>query len=73
MKKNYGKGYASLAIREAVKIAKKMGIKKLEELLRKNIGSRKALEKNKFKLEGKLKSEYVFMNKTSQYLFGRIL
>ena len=74
-KKLWGKGYASLAIREAVKIAKKMGIKKLKAgCYEKNIGSRKALEKNKFKLEGKLKSEYVFMNKrTSQYLFGRIL
>jgi ribosomal-protein-alanine N-acetyltransferase len=74
-KKLWGKGYASLAIIEAVKIAKKMGIKKLKAgCYEKNIGSRKLLEKNKFKLEGILKSEYIFMNKrTSQYLFGRIL
>ena len=74
-KQLWGKGYASLAIIEAVKIAKKMGIKKLKAgCYEKNIGSRKVLEKNKFKLEGKLKSEYVFMKKrTSQYLFGRIL
>jgi RimJ/RimL family protein N-acetyltransferase len=52
-----------------------MGIKKLKAgCYEKNIGSRKLLEKNKFKLEGILKSEYIFMNKrTSQYLFGRIL
>lgn len=74
-KKLWGKGYASLAIIEAIKIAKKMGIKKLKAgCYEKNIGSRKVLEKNKFKLEGKLKSEYVFMKKrTAQYLFGRML
>ena len=74
-KKLWGKGFASLAIKEAVKIAKKMGIKKLKAgCYEKNIGSRRVLEKSKFKLEGKLKSEYVFMNKRmSQYLFGRIL
>ena len=74
-KKLWGKGYATLAIIEAVKIAKKMGIKKLKAgCYKKNIGSKKVLEKNKFKLEGKLKSEYVFMNKRiDQYLFGRIL
>lgn len=74
-KKLWGKGYASLAIIEAIKIAKKMGIKKLKAgCYEKNIGSRKVLEKNKFKLEAKLKSEYVFMNKRiAHYLFGRIL
>lgn len=74
-KQLWGKGYTSLAIIEAVKIAKKMGIKKLKAgCYEKNIGSRKVLEKNKFKLEGKLKSEYVFMNKRiAHYLFGRIL
>jgi [ribosomal protein S5]-alanine N-acetyltransferase len=74
-KQLWGKGYTSLAIIEAVKIAKKMGIKKLKAgCYEKNIGSKKVLEKNKFKLEGKLKSEYIFMKKrTSQYLFGRIL
>ena len=74
-KQLWGKGYTSLAIIEAVKIAKKMGIKKLKAgCYKKNIGARKVVEKNKFKLEGKLKSEYVFMKKrTSQYLFGRIL
>jgi len=74
-KQLWGKGYTSLAIIEAVKIAKKMGIKKLTAgCYEKNIGSKKVLEKNKFKLEGKLKSEYIFMKKrTSKYLFGRIL
>ncbi len=74
-KKLWGKGYTSLAIIEAVKKAKKMGIKKLKAgCYEKNIGSKKVLEKNKFKLEGKLQSEYIFMNKRiAQYLFGRIL
>ena len=74
-KELWSKGLTALAIKEAVKIAKKKGIKKLKagcyEL---NVGSKKVLEKNKFKLEGKLQSEYIFMNKRiAQYLFGRIL
>ena len=43
-KKLWGKGYASLAIIEAIKIAKKMGIKKLKAgCYEKNIGSRKVV------------------------------
>ena len=39
-----------------------------------NIGSKKVLEKNKFKLEGKLESEFIYKKKRiAQYLFGRIL
>ena len=74
-KKLWGKGYTSLAIIEAAKIAKKMGIKKLKAgCYEKNIGSKKVLEKNKFKLEGKLESEYIYKKKRmAQYLFGRIL
>ena len=74
-KEFWGKGYTSLAIKEAIKIAKKMGIKKLKAgCYEKNIGSKKVLEKNKFKLEGKLKSELVYKKKRiAQYLFGRIL
>ena len=74
-KELWGKGYTSLAIKEAIKIAKKMGIKKLKAgCYEKNIGSKKVLEKNKFKLEGKLESELVYKKKRiAQYLFGRIL
>ena len=74
-KKLWGKGYTSLAIIEATKIAKKMGIKKLKAgCYEKNIGSKKVLEKNKFKLEGKLESEFIYKKKRiAQYLFGRIL
>jgi len=74
-KELWGLGYTSLAIKEAIKIAKKMGIKKLKAgCYEKNIGSKKVLEKNKFKLEGKLESELVYKKKRiAQYLFGRIL
>ena len=74
-KKLWGKGYTSLAIIEATKIAKRMGIKKLKAgCYEKNIGSKKVLEKNKFKLEGKLESEFIYKKKRiAQYLFGRIL
>jgi len=74
-KKLWGKGYTSLAIIEAVKIAKKMGIRKLKAgCYEKNIGSKKVLEKNKFKLEAKLESELIYKKKRiAQYLFGRIL
>ncbi len=74
-KELWGKGYTSLAIKEAVKIAKKKGIKKLKAgCYEKNIGSKKVLEKSKFKLEGKLQSEFIYRKKrVAQYLFGRIL
>ena len=64
-----------MAIKEAIKIAKKMGIKKLKAgCYEKNIGSKKVLEKNKFKLEGKLESEFIYKKKrVAQFLFGRIL
>ncbi len=74
-KELWGKGYAHMAIKEAIKIAKKMGIKKLKAgCYEKNIGSKKVLEKNKFKLEGKLESEFIYKKKrVAQFLFGRIL
>ena len=71
----WGKGYATLAIKEIVKIAKKKGVKKVKAgLYEFNIGSKIALIKNDFKLEGKLKSEISFKNKRIDlYLFGKIL
>ena len=74
-KELWGKGYATLAIKEIIKIAKKKKLKKLSAgLYEMNIGSKKILEKNNFKLEGKLKSEIVFQKKRyNVYLFGRLL
>jgi RimJ/RimL family protein N-acetyltransferase len=74
-KELWGKGYTTLAIKEIIKIAKKKGLKKLKAGLNEmNIGSKKVLEKNGFKIEGKLKSELVFKNKrVDHYFFGKIL
>ena len=71
----WGKGYATLAIKEIIKIAKKKGLKKLKAgLYEMNIGSKKVLEKNNFKLEGKMKSEIIYKGKRyNSYWFGKIL
>ena len=74
-KELWGKGYTTLAIKEIIKIAKKMGLKKLKAgFYEMNIGSKKVLEKNGFKIEGKFKSELIFKNKrVDHYFFGKIL
>ena len=74
-KELWGKGYTTLAIKEIIKIAKKMGLKKLKAgFYEMNIGSKKVLEKNNFKLEGKFKSEIVYKGKRyNVYWFGKIL
>ena len=74
-KELWGKGYTTLAIKEIVKIAKKIGLKKLKACFYEiNIGSKKVLEKNNFKLEGKMKSEIVYKGKRyNSYWFGKIL
>ena len=65
-KKLWGKGYAASAIKEIIKIAKKKNIKKLKAgLYKMNIGSKKVLKKNGFKVEGKLKSEISYKKKIS--------
>ena len=71
----WGKGYATLVIKEIIKIAKKKGLKKIKaSLYEMNIGSKKILEKNNFKLEGIMKSEIVYKGKRyKSYLFGKIL
>ncbi len=74
-KKLWGKGYATSAIKEIIKIAKKKNIKKLKAgLYSMNIGSKKVLIKNGFKVEGRLKSEILYKNKRADlYLFGKML
>ena len=58
-----------------IKIAKKKGLKKIKAgLFEMNIGSKKVLEKNNFKLEGKMKSEIIYKSKRyNSYWFGKIL
>ena len=74
-KELWGNGYTTLAIKEIIKIAKKKGIKKLKAgLYEMNIGSKKVLIKNGFKIEGKFKSEIIYKGKRFiVYWFGKIL
>ena len=60
--KNYwGKGYATLAIEEVIKIAKKKGLKKLQAYYHElNSASEKVLKKNKFKFKSTQKSNTIF-------------
>lgn len=74
-KKCWGLGYTSIAIGKIIKIAKKKKIKKLgagtNEL---NIGSKKVLIKNGFKIEGILKSEVLYKRKRYDiYLLGKVI
>lgn len=71
----WGKGYTTLAIKEIIKIAKKMGLKKIKAgLYDMNIGSKKVLERNNFKLEGEMKSEIIYKGKRyNSYWFGKII
>ncbi len=74
-KQLWGKGYTTQAIREIIKLAKKKGIKKLRAgLYEMNIGSKKVLTKNGFKIEGIFRSEIIFNKKRyNSYWFGRLL
>ena len=74
-KEIWGKGYATLAVKEIIKIAKKMCLKKLKAgTYEMNIGSIKVLKKNNFKLEGIMKSEILYKDKRyNYYWFGKIL
>ena len=71
----WGKGYANLAIKEIIKIAKKMGLKKIKaSLIAINKGSKKVLEKNNFKLAGIFKSELIYKNRRyNEYHYEKIL
>ena len=74
-KSYWRKGYTTLAIAKIIKIAKKKGVKKLQAgSYKMNVGSKKALKKNKFKLEAILKSQILFKKKRyNSYLYGLIL
>ena len=74
-KKLWGKGYATKAIKEIIKIARKKKLRKLKAgFHEKNSGSKKVLEKNGFIKEGVLKSEIIHKNKRyNSYIFGKIL
>jgi len=74
-KELWGKGYSTIAIEKIIKLAKKMGIKKLRaSLYEMNIGSKKVLTKNNFKIEGKFHSEIIYNDKRYNiYWFGRVL
>lgn len=76
-KKDYwGKGYATQAISEVIKMAKnKFKLKKLQASFDGiNIGSKIVLEKNNFKQEGVLKSHTLFQGKRyNKYWYGLVL
>lgn len=74
-KEMWGKGYVTSAIREIIKIAKKKKIKKLKaSAYEMNIGSKKVLIKNGFKVEGRLKSAVIFKKKRyASYIFGKVI
>lgn len=74
-KRLWNKGYTTLAIKEIINIAKKKGVKKLKAgLYEMNLGSKKVLLKNGFKIEGIFKSEIIYKKKRfDSYWFGKIL
>ena len=74
-KELWGKGYSTIAIKKIIELGKKMGIKKLKAgLYEMNIGSKKVLTKNGFKIEGKFQSEIIYNGKRyNTYWFGKIL
>jgi RimJ/RimL family protein N-acetyltransferase len=72
-KEMWGKGYVTLAIKEIIKIAKNKKLKKLKAATYEmNIGSKKVLIKNGFKVEGVLKSAIIFKKRRyASYIFGK--
>ena len=75
-RKHWGKGLATQAISEIIKIAKsKFKLKKLQAgHWKKNLGSKKVLKRNNFKLEGILRSQIVVRNKRyDRYLYGLLI
>ena len=74
-KELWGKNYATLAIKEMTKIAKKKGLKKIKaSAIVINEGSKKILIKNNFKLVGIFKSELIYKNKRyDEYHYEKIL
>ena len=75
-KNHWGKGFTTQAISEIIKIAKsRFKIKKLQAgHWKKNLGSKKVLKRNNFKLEGILRSQIVVRNKRyDRYLYGLLI
>ena len=63
-KKLWGKGFATLAIKEIISIAKKKKIKKLQAgAAKSNVGSRNVLIKNGFKVKNKKKFAIIYTRK----------
>ena len=75
--KNYlNKGYGKLLIKNIAKLAKKKFILKkiIAGTYSNNIASRKILEFNKFKLEGRIKKQFKFKNKYVDHLiYGKLI
>ena len=70
------KGFATEAIKQILIIAKKKyKLKKIvASLYSNNFASRKVLEKNEFKLEGIIKSKFIFNKKRlDQLIFGKVI
>tara|TARA_B100001057_G_scaffold499417_1_gene609975 strand:- start:259 stop:750 length:492 start_codon:yes stop_codon:yes gene_type:complete len=74
-KEFWGKGIGTIAIKKIIKIAKKKGIKKIiAGCVKQNKSSQRVLIKNKFKLEGELKSQYIIKNRrTTNFIYGRLI
>lgn len=71
----WGKGFATMAIKEVIKKARKKRIKKLRAgFYENNIASKKVLIKNGFKVEGQFKSEAIYKGKRiSIFWLGKII
>lgn len=70
------KGLATKAIEQILILAKKKyKLKKIvASLYSNNIASQRVLEKNKFKLEGRIKKKFVFKNRRlDQLIFGKLI
>ena len=74
-KEMWGKGYATIAIKKIIRIAKLKGLKKVKAgLYYMNKGSAIVLKNNGFKEEGKLRSEFIFNKKRiTQIIYGKII
>jgi|TARA_Y100000389_G_C17375860_1_gene471606 RimJ/RimL family protein N-acetyltransferase len=73
--KFHNKGLATKAIEQILILAKKKyKLKKIvATLYSNNIASQKVLEKNKFKLEGRIKKKFIFKNRRlDQLIFGKV-
>ena len=74
-KQYWGMGIGTLAIKNLIKVAKKKGLKKLiAGCVQQNKSSQRVLKKNKFKIEGRLKSQYIInKSRTTNLIYGLIV